>query len=638
VLLDGHIVSPDGRFDRPRYRCAPADGSARHVFTEPLPIRHDLATAHDDECLSCGRHFGRNDGRRTAIRFGYAIYDIAEILIRVSRGEAFRDVSESVRTRLGRVAKRGVIKGTVGHSALPAIHALDVFGPVLADWQLPAAWPRIVALDALPLRTRHRKRRGPKPPPWPQSAKKRRKRKPSPGRVVEIGRVLVAAGADKPIGDAPMRPLLFRFAGGGDEGAWIEFLRSFDSEPVWVVSDRDKAIENAVAEVWPNAIHYFSHWHLADNAKSALKTDKRLKPKVRAALEARLEPSIFASLRRYDDLTLAAMAAGAQELLAWLRIARPLHRQLAKLRVGRDRYPKSAGAAEAFIRQIKAAIYDRRHGFTNVDRLNKLLGLIRARLAGLDDYDTAARLLQEWLTNRGGRVEADWKATMDSWKVRSLDVAIAEAEERRKSTQITRQAPNRAALYRRYQAEYEARRRELGLPPSPRGIPRPIKAKGSVAGKTVADFPWLVHEWHPTKNAPLTPADVPAGSGDHLWWKCPRAPDHEWEAQVRSRTIRGVRCPFCTHRKLARSESFAETHPDIAAEWHPTRNGLNRPEHYTFGSHHEAWWQCPTYKTHVYQARISSRTSMRSGCQKCGGLKRRKKVPRRLQPGQSPAA
>jgi hypothetical protein len=154
----------------------------------------------------------------------------------------------------------------------------------------------------------------------------------------------------------------------------------------------------------------------------------------------------------------------------------------------------------------------------------------------------------------------------------------------------------------------------------------------------VADFPWLVHEWHPTKNAPLAPADVPAGSGDHLWWKCPRAPDHEWEAQVRSRTIRGVRCPFCTHRKLARSESFAETQPDHAAEWHPTRNGQNRTEHYTFGSHHEAWWQCPTYKTHVYQARISSRTSMRSGCQKCGGLKRRKKVPRRLQPGQSPAA
>lgn len=53
---------------------------------------------------------------------------------------------------------------------------------------------------------------------------------------------------------------------------------------------------------------------------------------------------------------------------------------------------------------------------------------------------------------------------------------------------------------------------------------------------------------------------------------------------------------------------FAATHPDIAAEWHPSRNGDKRPDQFTFGSHHEAWWQCPTIKTHVYQARISSRT------------------------------
>jgi hypothetical protein len=634
VLLDGHIRSPGGRFDRPRYRCLPDVGNP-HVFTEPLPIRHDLGTPDEDECLSCGRHFGRNDGRRTPTRFGYAIYDIAEILIRLSRGENFREVASAVRKRLGRKATRGAIKGRISDSASPATHALDIFGPVLADWQIRTTWPRIVALDALPLRTRHRKKRGPKVP-WPQSAKKR-KRKPPPGRIVEIGRVLVASGSDRPIGEEDMMPLLFRFEGGGDEGAWIEFLRSFEGEPEWVVSDRDKAIVNAVAEVWPQATHYFSHWHLAENAKEALKRDKGLKPKVRAQLEAHLVPELFSSLRRYHAAAADALAAGAHELIGWLNAAHGLHRQMDKLRIGRKGYPKSAGAAEAHIRAIKAAIFERRHGFTNVDRLNVLLGLIRARLAGLDDYDTAARLLQGWLEARGGRVEADWKAPMDAWTVRSLDLVIAEAEERRKTTQSRRQAPAKSARYRRNQVAYEARRRELGLPPSPRGIPRPIKAKGSVAGKTVADFPWLTQEWHPTKNAPLTPADVPAGSGDHLWWKCPRAADHEWEAQVRSRTIRGVRCPFCTHRKLARSESFLITHPDIAAEWHPTRNGLNRPEHYTFGSHHEAWWQCPTYKTHIYQARISSRTSMKSGCARCAAMKRRKKKPRRLAQSQTAA-
>ncbi len=92
-----------------------------------------------------------------------------------------------------------------------------------------------------------------------------------------------------------------------------------------------------------------------------------------------------------------------------------------------------------------------------------------------------------------------------------------------------------------------------------------------------------------------------------------------------------MRCPFCTGRKIAVSQSFVSTHPDLAVEWHPTRNGEKRPEQFTFGSHHEAWWQCPIYKTHVYRARINSRTSMMSNCGKCANARRRKKKPRRLQ-------
>ncbi|HEY5181421.1 MAG TPA: zinc-ribbon domain-containing protein [Dermatophilaceae bacterium] len=68
-----------------------------------------------------------------------------------------------------------------------------------------------------------------------------------------------------------------------------------------------------------------------------------------------------------------------------------------------------------------------------------------------------------------------------------------------------------------------------------------------------------------------------AGTGNYAWWKCDRGPDHEWQAQVRSRTIRGTTCPFCAHRKVARSDSVAVTHPDVAATWHPTRIGAKTP-------------------------------------------------------------
>ena len=86
---------------------------------------------------------------------------------------------------------------------------------------------------------------------------------------------------------------------------------------------------------------------------------------------------------------------------------------------------------------------------------------------------------------------------------------------------------------------------------------------------------------------------------------------------TRSRTLRGTGCPYCAHRRVSPSECLAVTHPDIAAQWHLSRNGKLRPEHVTFGQHHEAWWQCPKRKTHVWRARISSRTSMFAGCPLC---------------------
>ena len=138
-----------------------------------------------------------------------------------------------------------------------------------------------------------------------------------------------------------------------------------------------------------------------------------------------------------------------------------------------------------------------------------------------------------------------------------------------------------------------------------------------MAGKSVADFSWLVDQWHPTANGDLTPADVPAGSGMMIWWQCAARPDHEWPAQVRSRTLRGTGCRFCTHRAVATSEKLTTTHPDIAAQWHPDRNGNKKPDDYTYGSHYEAWWQCKRFRGHVWRARISSRTSMLSGCSLC---------------------
>lgn len=53
--------------------------------------------------------------------------------------------------------------------------------------------------------------------------------------------------------------------------------------------------------------------------------------------------------------------------------------------------------------------------------------------------------------------------------------------------------------------------------------------------------------------------------------------------------------------------SLAETHPDLAKQWHPTKNDNLKPHNVTRGSHKKVYWLCPN--EHVYQASIKNRTN-----------------------------
>lgn len=125
----------------------------------------------------------------------------------------------------------------------------------------------------------------------------------------------------------------------------------------------------------------------------------------------------------------------------------------------------------------------------------------------------------------------------------------------------------------------------------------------------------LLEEWHPEKNGSLTPADVTHGSRRRVWWKCARG--HEWEAIVKSRT-NGTGCPYCANRMLRPGENdLATVYPELAAQWHPTRNGDLRPENVLYGSYKKVWWICE--KGHEWVASIVARTSSSHGCPVCSG-------------------
>src|SRR5712692_4946039 len=133
--------------------------------------------------------------------------------------------------------------------------------------------------------------------------------------------------------------------------------------------------------------------------------------------------------------------------------------------------------------------------------------------------------------------------------------------------------------------------------------------------KTVADFPEVAAEWHPSKNGDLTPSDVTRGSGRKVWWRCSVDSSHEWESTIANR-INGNGCPICAGKKVSPSTSLRAQHPKLAAEWHPTKNGSLTPDAVRPGSNKKVWWQCSVDPSHEWEAVIVSRVSG-VGCPRC---------------------
>ena len=65
------------------------------------------------------------------------------------------------------------------------------------------------------------------------------------------------------------------------------------------------------------------------------------------------------------------------------------------------------------------------------------------------------------------------------------------------------------------------------------------------ANSLLTVHPDIASEWHPTKNGPLTSADVSRASGKKVWWLCGKEPSHEWVSMVKNRTVHKSGCPEC---------------------------------------------------------------------------------------------
>src|SRR6266851_5044227 len=63
---------------------------------------------------------------------------------------------------------------------------------------------------------------------------------------------------------------------------------------------------------------------------------------------------------------------------------------------------------------------------------------------------------------------------------------------------------------------------------------------------------------------------------------------------------------------------ISATHCELAAEWHPTKNGDLTPASVTSGSGKKVWWRCRVDPTHEWQSTITNRVQG-NGCPVCAG-------------------
>lgn len=149
-----------------------------------------------------------------------------------------------------------------------------------------------------------------------------------------------------------------------------------------------------------------------------------------------------------------------------------------------------------------------------------------------------------------------------------------------------------------------------------------------------AHFPGLAKEWHPTKNAPLTPVTVSPGSSRKVKWVCSVNRTHTWEAVVvyRVKTIKSASrgCPFCSGRRCYPEISLAAKQPKLAREWHPTKNLRLTAWDVTPGSERKPWWRCAKRKNHPAWRALVYNRAKGARCPACGNEERGKSISRTL--------
>ncbi|MFA7219498.1 MAG: zinc-ribbon domain-containing protein [Synergistaceae bacterium] len=141
-----------------------------------------------------------------------------------------------------------------------------------------------------------------------------------------------------------------------------------------------------------------------------------------------------------------------------------------------------------------------------------------------------------------------------------------------------------------------------------------IPIQGEVTPETclAATHPELAKEWDYEKNGDLTPCTITRGSHKKVWWKCKKG--HRWEAAINNR-VKGRSCPYCSNTSICKDNCLSALNPELAKEWHPTKNGSLTPEDIGSGSSKKVWWIC--HNGHEWECCVNARSNKGTKCHYC---------------------
>lgn len=127
--------------------------------------------------------------------------------------------------------------------------------------------------------------------------------------------------------------------------------------------------------------------------------------------------------------------------------------------------------------------------------------------------------------------------------------------------------------------------------------------------------PKVALEWNSALNDGKQLSDFLPRSNKKGVWTC-RKYGFTWKAQIKSRVMDGKGCPYCSGKRAVPGVTDLQTvRPDIAYEWHPTKNDSLMPTQFTQYSHKRVWWLCENCG-YEWPTAIANRTTGK-GCPHC---------------------